>query len=62
MRVLFVEDDPTIAKSNEVEPEDTICYIVKFGKDESEMSRVTDYNIIILGLTPPELLLPDYIA
>ena len=57
MRVLLVEDDPSIAKSIEMmlNSEDYIVDVTDMGEDGLEIGKLYDYDIIILDLMLPDM-------
>ncbi len=56
MRVLLVEDDPATAQIAEMmlKSESYVCDVTDMGEDGLEISKLYDYDIIVL-----DLLLPD---
>lgn len=57
MRVLLVEDDEEVAKSIELTlaSEGVICEVVHFGTQGVEISKVYNYDLIILDLMLPHI-------
>lgn len=57
MRVLLVEDDPSVAKSIELmlQAEDFVVDTTDLGEDGLEIGKIYDYDIIILDLMLPDI-------
>ncbi|HZH28384.1 MAG TPA: response regulator transcription factor [Azospirillaceae bacterium] len=57
MRVLLVEDDPSLAKSVELmlKSEGFIVDVTELGEDGLEIGKIYDYDIIILDLMLPDI-------
>lgn len=57
MRVLLIEDDPTVSKSVEVMLQSTniVCDVTNMGEEGIEISKLYDYDIIILDLMLPDM-------
>jgi two-component system, cell cycle response regulator CtrA len=57
MRVLLVEDDPATARSIELAlaSEGIICDTAELGEEGLEISKIYDYDIIILDLMLPDI-------
>jgi len=57
MRVLLVEDDPSVAKSIELmlRGEGFICDTTDLGEDGLEIGKLYDYDIIVLDLMLPDI-------
>ncbi len=57
MRVLLVEDDPSVAKSIEMalESENIVCDTTELGEEGLEIGKMYDYDIIILDLMLPDV-------
>ncbi len=57
MRVLLIEDDPTISKSVELMLKSTniVCDVTNLGEEGIEISKLYDYDIIILDLMLPDM-------
>jgi len=57
MRVLLVEDDPTMAKSIEMmlRPQGYVVDVSEYGEDGLEIGKLYDYDIILLDLMLPDI-------
>lgn len=57
MRVLLIEDDPTVSKSVELMLQSTniVCDVTNLGEEGIEISKLYDYDIIILDLMLPDM-------
>ena len=57
MRILLIEDDPTVCKNLQetLQAEGVICDIATKGIDGLELSKVYDYDIILLDLMLPDI-------
>jgi two-component system cell cycle response regulator CtrA len=57
MRVLLIEDDPTVSKSVELMLQSTniVCDVTNLGEEGVEISKLYDYDIIILDLMLPDM-------
>ena len=57
MRVLLVEDDPAIAQGIEMmlRSESYVCDVTNMGEDGLEISKLYDYDIILLDLMLPDM-------
>ncbi len=57
MRVLLVEDDPTVSKSIELmlRSENIVCDTTNIGEEGIEIAKLYDYDIIILDLMLPDI-------
>ena len=57
MRVLLVEDDPSMARSIELmlESEGYVIDVTEFGEDGLEIGKIYDHDLIILDLMLPDI-------
>lgn len=57
MRVLLIEDDPTVSKSIELmlKSENIVCDATNIGEEGIEIAKLYDYDIIILDLMLPDI-------
>lgn len=57
MRVLLVEDDPSMARSIEMmlQSEGYVIDVTEFGEDGLEIGKIYDYDLIILDLVLPDI-------
>src|SRR5580704_16890370 len=57
MRVLLIEDDPTIAQSIELmlKSESFNVYITNLGEEGVDLGKLYDYDIILLDLNLPDI-------
>ena len=57
MRVLLVEDDPSMARSIEMmlESEGYVIDVTEFGEDGLEIGKIYDHDLIILDLMLPDI-------
>lgn len=57
MRVLLIEDDPSVSKNIELMLQSTniVCDITNLGEEGIEISKLYDYDIIILDLMLPDM-------
>lgn len=57
MRVLLIEDDPSVSKSVELmlQSANIVCDVTNLGEEGIEISKLYDYDIIILDLMLPDM-------
>lgn len=57
MRVLLIEDDPAVSRSVELMLQSTniVCDVTNLGEEGIEISKLYDYDIIILDLMLPDM-------
>lgn len=57
MRVLLIEDDPNVSKSVELmlQSANIVCDVTNLGEEGIEISKLYDYDIIILDLMLPDM-------
>ncbi|USO02577.1 MAG: response regulator transcription factor [Alphaproteobacteria bacterium] len=57
MRILLIEDDPIVSKSIKatLEAEGMICDTSTLGRDGLEISKIYDYDLILLDLKLPDI-------
>lgn len=57
MRILLVEDDPTMAESVErmLKRADLNTYVTESGEEAVELAKLYDYDLVVLDLTLPDI-------
>jgi len=57
MRILMIEDDPIVSQSvkSTLEAEGMICDVSNLGQDGLEISKIYDYDLILLDLMLPDI-------
>jgi len=57
MRILMIEDDPVVSQSvkNTLEAEGMICDVSNLGQDGLEISKIYDYDLLLLDLMLPDI-------